>query len=175
MTRTAARPVPIKRLLGEFSNAVKAFQDAMTALAIADSVTAFTLSEMGRTFKPASNAGTDHGWGNYAFVIGGAVKGGDFYGTLADAGARTALTTSARTAGGSPRHRSSSMAATLCRWFGIGGGGPAVRASRTSARSRTRTSGSWPERRRAPPERRTAASPDRNVYSHFSLRKWKYR
>ena len=49
---------------------------------IADRVTTFTLSEFGRTYKPATNGGTDHGWGNYPFVVGGAVKGGDFYGTL---------------------------------------------------------------------------------------------
>ena len=53
-------------LLGELSQAVKAFQDAMTALGVANNVTTFTLSEFGRTFKPASNQGTDHGWGNYA-------------------------------------------------------------------------------------------------------------
>ncbi len=47
----------------------------MTALGLANNVTTFTLSEFGRTFKPASNQGTDHGWGNYAFVIGGAVQG----------------------------------------------------------------------------------------------------
>ena len=69
-------------LLDDLSRALGAFQNAMTALGLADNVTTFTLSEMGRTFKPAANAGTDHGWGNYAFVLGGAVKGGDFYGTL---------------------------------------------------------------------------------------------
>ena len=55
---------------------------AMTALGLAQNVTTFTLSDFGRTFKPAANSGTDHGWGNYAFVAGGAVKGGDFYGIL---------------------------------------------------------------------------------------------
>lgn len=59
-----------------------AFQNAVEALGLGNNVTTFTLSEFRRTFKPAANAGTDHGWGNRAFVQGGAVKGGDFYGTL---------------------------------------------------------------------------------------------
>jgi uncharacterized protein (DUF1501 family) len=69
-------------LLRDLSVAMLAFQNAVEALGLGNSVTTFTLSEFGRTFKPAANAGTDHGWGNYAFVMGGAVKGGDFYGTL---------------------------------------------------------------------------------------------
>lgn len=69
-------------LLGDLSAAVKAFQDAMTAIGMADSVTSFTLSDFGRAFKPAADNGTDHGWGNYGFVVGGAVRGGDIYGTL---------------------------------------------------------------------------------------------
>lgn len=67
-------------LLKDLASAIEAFDAAVTALGLAQSVTTFTLSDFGRTFKPASSAGTDHGWGNYAFVVGGAVKGGDFYG-----------------------------------------------------------------------------------------------
>jgi uncharacterized protein (DUF1501 family) len=48
-------------------------------------VTTFTLSDFGRTLQPSgsgNNIGTDHGWGNHAFVLGGAVTGGDFYGNI---------------------------------------------------------------------------------------------
>ncbi|MCC6194376.1 MAG: DUF1501 domain-containing protein [Burkholderiales bacterium] len=70
------------RLLFELSRALGAFTDAMAALGLADKVTAFTTSEFGRAWRPAANKGTDHGWGNYAFVVGGAVRGGEFYGKL---------------------------------------------------------------------------------------------
>ncbi|MFO1316876.1 MAG: DUF1501 domain-containing protein [Burkholderiales bacterium] len=110
-----------QQLLGDFSQATKAFQDAMSALGMSNNVTLFTLSDFGRAFKPAANNGTDHGWGNYAFVIGGAVKGGDFYGTVPtialngpdDFGTagRWIPTTSIEQYG-----------ATLCRWFGIAEG-----------------------------------------------------
>ncbi len=107
-----------RHLLDDLSQAVDAFQRAVDLLGIADGVTTFTLSDFGRTFKPAAGAGTDHGWGNYAFVLGGAVKGGDFYGkvpTMAldgpdDLGkeGRWIPTTSVEQYG-----------ATLCRWFGM--------------------------------------------------------
>lgn len=69
-------------LLNDLSLAIGAFQGAIAALGLANNVTSFTLSDFGRALKPAGNGGTDHAWGNYAFVIGGAVRGGDFYGTV---------------------------------------------------------------------------------------------
>jgi uncharacterized protein (DUF1501 family) len=46
---------------------------------VAQQVTAFTASDFGRTL--ASNGdGSDHGWGSYHFVFGGAVKGKSFFG-----------------------------------------------------------------------------------------------
>jgi uncharacterized protein (DUF1501 family) len=80
---THAAQLPLHhKLLGDLAQALGAFQGAMTALGTVNDVTTFTLSDFGRTLKPASALGTDHGWGNYAFVIGGAVRGGDFYGTV---------------------------------------------------------------------------------------------
>jgi uncharacterized protein (DUF1501 family) len=54
--------------------AVTAFNTAMGALGLADSVTLFTASDFGRTFA-SNGAGTDHAWGNHHFAVGGAVRG----------------------------------------------------------------------------------------------------
>ena len=71
-------------LLAELSAALNAFYAATLELGLADRVTSFTLSDFGRTLEPSGDygsVGTDHGWGSHQFVIGGAVSGGNFYGT----------------------------------------------------------------------------------------------
>ncbi len=108
-------------LLGDLAKAMKAFQDAMQALGVAQNVTLFTLSEFGRTLKPANNQGTDHGWGNYAFVSGGAVKGGDFYGTVPVA-ALDGPDDLGKNGRWIPTTSIEQYGATLCRWFGIAEG-----------------------------------------------------
>ena len=105
-------------LLAELSDGIAAFQAAMNAIGMAQGVTLFTLTEFGRTFKPASNQGTDHGWGTYAMALGGAVKGGAFYGKVPDntlngpddlgKEGRWIPTTSIETFG-----------ATMIRWLGV--------------------------------------------------------
>jgi len=71
-------------LLTQLSQAVKAFHAATAELAVENQVTTFTLSDFGRTLQPAGSGGTvvgsDHAWGNHHFVVGGAVRGGDFFG-----------------------------------------------------------------------------------------------
>ena len=70
-------------LLVQVSQAIKAFYDATLELGLEQQITTFTLSDFGRTFQPAGSgaaAGSDHAWGNHHIVLGGAVRGGDFYG-----------------------------------------------------------------------------------------------
>ena len=69
-------------LFAKLGPAMKAFYDATVALGVANQVTTFTMSDFGRTLKPASGGGSDHAWGSHHFIMGGAVKGGDFYGTF---------------------------------------------------------------------------------------------
>ena len=69
-------------LYGNLAAALSAFDQAMTALSVQNSVTTFTESDFGRTFQPNGNAGSDHGWGSHALMIGGAVNGGALYGTF---------------------------------------------------------------------------------------------
>ena len=72
-------------LLTQFSQAMRAFYDELAAQGNSNNVTLFTVSDFGRTFQPsgsgAASVGSDHAWGSHAFIMGGAVLGGTFYGT----------------------------------------------------------------------------------------------
>jgi uncharacterized protein (DUF1501 family) len=59
---------------------MQAFYGATERLGVENQVTMFVMTDFGRTLKSNSAFGTDHAWGNQLWVIGGAVKGGDFYG-----------------------------------------------------------------------------------------------
>ena len=69
------------QLLGRLGDALKAFQDDLTARGISQNVVTFTLSEFGRTLT-SNGDGTDHGWGGHQLVMGDAINGGDVLGQL---------------------------------------------------------------------------------------------
>ena len=112
------------RNLGWMSAGISAFQSAMESLGISQQVTLFTGSEFGRTLT-SNGDGSDHGWGNHHFVVGGAVKGQRFVGrappvSIADSGASEDQW---HLGSGSllPSTSIDQFAGTLANWFGVPG------------------------------------------------------
>ena len=109
-------------LLGQLGGAMAAFDAAMTSLKVSDAVTTFTLSDFSRTFQPNNTAGTDHAWGAHHFVMGGAVRGADFYGrfpTLVPDGPDDTDSGSGARGRWIPTTAVDQYAATLARWYGV--------------------------------------------------------
>lgn len=116
-------------LLTQLSQAMKAFYDETVAQGISANVTTFTQSDFGRTFLPtgvaAADVGSDHAWGNHAFVMGGSVIGGDFYGMNSSNGTpfptlQLSGPDDTDTRGRwIPKTATDQFAATLATWFGL--------------------------------------------------------
>jgi uncharacterized protein (DUF1501 family) len=105
------------RLLDMLSRSIRAFSDAMVELGVSERVTLFTQSDFGRTLT-SNGDGSDHGWGGTQFVVGGAVRGGRFFGeypSLSMDGPEVLPF------GGSviPTVSADQYAATLAKWFGV--------------------------------------------------------
>jgi uncharacterized protein (DUF1501 family) len=68
-------------LFNQVGPAMRAFYNYTVNAGIANQVTTFTMSDFNRTFIGNQSIGTDHAYGGNYLVMGGAVKGGDMYGT----------------------------------------------------------------------------------------------
>lgn len=109
-------------LLANVSACLSAFYRATVEMGVAQSVTAFTQSDFGRTLT-SNGDGTDHAWGGVQLIVGGAVRGRRIYGDypVLRIGAARAADGADDVGGGRfiPTTSSDQYAATLARWFGV--------------------------------------------------------
>ena len=125
-TAANATPTPTNVILGahanlfaELSRALYGFQRAMEQIGLSDKVTAFTMSDFGRTF-PCNGQGSDHGWGSHHIVVGGAVNGKKTYGKWPTLTVNGPDDTS--TGRWIPTMAVDQYSATLATWFGVDSG-----------------------------------------------------
>jgi uncharacterized protein (DUF1501 family) len=110
-------------LLTQLSAALAAFYAELVNQNVANQVTTFTMSDFARTFKIGAQAsGTDHAWGSHHIVMGGAVRGGDCYGTyptLALDGPDDSDTGPNARGRWLPSTSTAQYGATLAKWLGV--------------------------------------------------------
>ncbi len=103
-----------KQQAGYLSDSLGVFNDTLAQMGITNQVTTFTISDFGRSLT-SNGAGTDHGWGGHAYVMGGAVKGGDIFGKMPVLKKGSPDTVSDRLI---PTTSVEQYLATIVKWFG---------------------------------------------------------
>ncbi len=106
-------------LFSQLADAMAYFQASIDEMGMSDQVTTFTASDFGRSLT-SNGDGTDHGWGNHHMVMGGAVNGGDVYGTIPRMSVQGP--DAVRNGRVVPTLSASQYAATLLRWAGLNEG-----------------------------------------------------
>jgi uncharacterized protein (DUF1501 family) len=110
-------------LMAKLGHALAWFDSALSSLMGSDlrnSVTTFTASDFGRTLT-SNGDGTDHGWGSHHFVVGGAVRGKNIYGSFPAIGLNHSLDVGQGAL--LPQISVEQYGGTLASWFGLGAAG----------------------------------------------------
>jgi uncharacterized protein (DUF1501 family) len=108
--------------MARVAHAMTYFDTALGAINARSNVTTFTASDFGRTFT-SNGDGTDHGWGAHHFVMGGAVRGSELYGSfptlVRNSASEFNSPNQVRNGALLPTTSVDQLGATLGRWFGL--------------------------------------------------------
>ncbi len=105
-------------LLADLAMALAGFYRAMKSLGMSENVTAFTMSDFGRTYKGNAQTGTDHAWGGNQLVVGGNVAPGGIFGAYPDPvlGGATDVSSEGRFV---PAVAQEEYLGAIARWHGV--------------------------------------------------------
>jgi uncharacterized protein (DUF1501 family) len=105
-------------LLTQLGRALSAFDAAVRANGMDNNVVTLVMTEFGRTLRPATSSGSEHGWGNHWWAFGGPVAGGTFHGSFPSLALNGAddLDGSGTLV---PTMASDQVAASVLQWLGV--------------------------------------------------------